>query len=272
MPDDQPLAAADQHGGGTGCAPVAAQGARMPDVRPLLVADQLVKSYRGRTVLSGVNITVNRGEIVGLLGPNGAGKTTTFYIIVGLIRANGGRIVFAGTDVTRLPMHRRARLGIGYLSQEPSVFRKLTVEENVMAILETLPISAQERRQRLGVLLDELGIAGLARQKAFTLSGGERRRLEITRALVTNPSMILLDEPFSGVDPLAVYDVQKIVTQLKERGLGILITDHSVRETLSIVDRAYLICEGKVLREGTSSFLINDEVSRELYLGPRFSM
>jgi lipopolysaccharide export system ATP-binding protein len=238
----------------------------------LLETDALIKSYRRRTVVNGVNIRVDRGEIVGLLGPNGAGKTTTFYMIVGLVRSTSGRVIFKGKDMTRLPMHQRARLGIGYLAQEPSVFRKLTVEENVMAILETLAMSGAARRAKLRELLDELGLSALAKQKAYTLSGGERRRLEITRALVTNPSMILLDEPFSGVDPLAVYDVQEIIRRLKARGLGILITDHSVRETLSIVDRAYLICEGKVVREGSSSFLINDAVSRELYLGPRFSM
>ncbi|OQA27417.1 MAG: Lipopolysaccharide export system ATP-binding protein LptB [Verrucomicrobia bacterium ADurb.Bin345] len=222
---------------------------------------ELVKTYHRRNVVNGVNLTVGPGEIVGLLGPNGAGKTTSFYMIVGLIRPNGGEVFF-----------QRARMGMGYLSQEPSIFRRLTVEENVMAILETLPISRHERRQRLEYLLEELKISYLAKQRAYTLSGGERRRLEITRALVTNPSLILLDEPFSGVDPLAVYDVQQIIMELKQRGLGILITDHNVRETLAVVDRAYLICEGKVLREGTSSFLINDQVSRELYLGPRFSM
>jgi lipopolysaccharide export system ATP-binding protein len=241
-------------------------------VDPLVRTEGLVKVYHGRAVVAGVNITVAPGEIVGLLGPNGAGKTTTFYMIVGLIHPNEGRIFFRGGDVTALPMYRRARLGIGYLSQEPSVFRKLTVAENVMAILETRDLTRDARRRRLGELLDDLGIAALANQKAFTLSGGERRRLEIARALVTDPTMILLDEPFSGVDPLAVYDVQEIIRNLKQRGLGILITDHSVRETLSIVDRAYLLCEGKVLREGTSEFLINDPVSRELYLGPRFSM
>ena len=240
--------------------------------RTVLETAGLVKTYRGRTVVGGVSITVNRGEVVGLLGPNGAGKTTTFYMIVGLIRPTDGRILFQGDDVTRLPMYQRARRGVGYLSQEPSIFRKLSVEDNVMAILETLDLTAAERRARLKELLDELDIGGLAAQPAFTLSGGERRRLEITRALVTSPSLILLDEPFSGVDPLAVCDVQKIIVHLREKGLGILITDHSVRETLSIVDRAYLICEGKVLREGTSSFLINDDVSRELYLGPRFTM
>jgi lipopolysaccharide export system ATP-binding protein len=233
---------------------------------------ELIKSYRGRTVVQGVNISVNAGEIVGLLGPNGAGKTTTFYMIMGLIRPTAGRIAFKGKDVTRLPMFQRARMGMGYLAQEPSIFRKLTVADNIMAILETRKLTSRQRRQRQQELMEDLGIAGLAKQMAFTLSGGERRRLEIARALVTEPSMILLDEPFSGVDPLAVYDVQEIVRSLKQRGLGILITDHSVRETLSIVDRAYLICEGRVLREGTSDFLIHDEVSRELYLGPRFSM
>jgi len=234
--------------------------------------ENLIKVYNGRAVVSGVNVHVHAGEIVGLLGPNGAGKTTTFYMIVGLIRPNQGKILFENREVTRVPMFRRARMGMGYLAQEPSIFRKLTVEENIRAILETQKLSTAEQNRRLAELLDDLGIAALARQKAFTLSGGERRRLEIARALVTNPKMILLDEPFSGVDPLAVYDVQEIIRGLKARGLGILITDHSVRETLSIVDRAYLICEGRVLREGTSEFLINDPVSRELYLGPRFSM
>jgi lipopolysaccharide export system ATP-binding protein len=217
-------------------------------------------------------VAVNAGEIVGLLGPNGAGKTTTFYMIVGLIRPTSGNIYFKGKDVSALPMFERARAGMGYLAQEPSIFRKLTVEDNIMAILETRKLTSRQRKQRLQELMEDLGIAGLAKQMAYTLSGGERRRLEIARALVTEPAMILLDEPFSGVDPLAVYDVQEIVRSLKKRGLGILITDHSVRETLSIVDRAYLICEGRVLREGSSDFLINDEVSRELYLGPRFSM
>ncbi len=238
----------------------------------LLRTEKLVKAYRHRRVVDGVDLRVRAGEIVGLLGPNGAGKTTSFYMIVGLIPPSGGRVFFEGRDVTRVPMYRRARMGMGYLAQEPSVFRRLTVAENVMAILEILPISPMERRVRLERLLDELGIRHLAQQPAYTLSGGERRRLEITRALVTNPSLILLDEPFSGVDPLAVYDVQQIIMQLKARGLGILITDHNVRETLAVVDRAYLICEGKVLREGSSDFLIHDPVSRELYLGPRFSM
>ncbi len=241
-------------------------------MEPLIRTNELVKAYRGRTVVQGVSVAVNAGEIVGLLGPNGAGKTTTFYMIVGLIRPTSGNIYFKGKDVSALPMFERARAGMGYLAQEPSIFRKLTVEDNIMAILETRKLTSRQRKQRLQELMEDLGIAGLAKQMAYTLSGGERRRLEIARALVTEPAMILLDEPFSGVDPLAVYDVQEIVRSLKKRGLGILITDHSVRETLSIVDRAYLICEGRVLREGSSDFLINDEVSRELYLGPRFSM
>lgn len=232
----------------------------------------LVKVYGGRAVVNGVNITVNRGEIVGLLGPNGAGKTTTFYMIVGLITPNSGKVFFRDEDITRLPMCRRARRGISYLAQEASVFRKLTVEENILAILETLPISPARRRERLKELLEELGIAHLASQKAYTLSGGERRRLEISRALVTSPSFILLDEPFSGVDPIAVSDVQEIIAGLKKKGLGILLTDHSVRETLTITDRSYLIYEGKVLTHGTSEFLINDPGARRCYLGERFEM
>jgi len=238
----------------------------------LLRTEDLVKIYGGRRVVNGVAIHVKRGEVVGLLGPNGAGKTTTFYMTIGLVKPDGGKVFFDGHDVTRLPMHQRARLGMGYLAQEPSVFRKLTVEENILAILETLDLSEQERKNRLDYLLEELDIAHLRRNKAYTLSGGERRRLEITRALVTSPKLMLLDEPFSGVDPIAVYDVQQIIAELKQKGLGILVTDHNVRETLSIVDRAYLICEGKVEVEGTSDYLINDPKSRELYLGPRFSM
>jgi len=238
----------------------------------LIQTEKLVKAYKGRKVVREVEITVKAGEIVGLLGPNGAGKTTSFYMIVGLIRPTSGKVYFKGKNVTGLPMYRRARMGMGYLSQEPSIFRKLSVADNVMAILETLPISSRERRKRLEQLLEDLKISHLAKQKAYTLSGGERRRLEITRALVTNPSVILLDEPFSGVDPLAVNDVQDIVRDLRGKGLGVLITDHNVRETLAVVDRAYLLCEGQVLSEGDSEFLVNDEVSRELYLGPRFSM
>ncbi len=238
----------------------------------LVRTEKLVKSYRGKKVVNEVDVNVRPGEIVGLLGPNGAGKTTTFYMVTGLIHPTAGQIYFKDRNVSKVPMYQRARMGMGYLSQEPSIFRKLTVQENVMAILETLPISRRERSERLEFLLNELKISHLAKQRAYTLSGGERRRLEITRALVTNPSLILLDEPFSGVDPLAVYEVQEIIKELREKGLGVLITDHNVRETLAVVDRAYLMCEGKVLREGESSFLVNDEVSRELYLGPRFSM
>jgi len=238
----------------------------------LVRTEKLVKSYRGRTVVNEVDVNVRPGEIVGLLGPNGAGKTTTFYMVTGLIQPTAGQVWFKDRNISNVPMYKRARMGMGYLSQEPSIFRKLTVQENVMAILETLPISGRERRDRLEFLLNELKIAHLSKQRAYTLSGGERRRLEITRALVTNPSLILLDEPFSGVDPLAVYEVQEIIKDLRTKGLGVLITDHNVRETLAVVDRAYLMCEGKVLREGASSFLVNDEMSRELYLGPRFSM
>jgi len=238
----------------------------------LIRTKKLVKSYSGKKVVNEVDIHVKSGEIVGLLGPNGAGKTTTFYMVTGLIHPTGGEVFFKERNVSKIPMYQRARMGLGYLSQEPSIFRKLTVQENVMAILETLPVSGRERLERLEFLLDELKISHLANQRAYTLSGGERRRLEITRALVTNPSIILLDEPFSGVDPLAVYEVQEIIKELREKGLGVLITDHNVRETLAVVDRAYLMCEGKVLREGSSEFLVNDEMSRELYLGPRFSM
>ena len=238
----------------------------------LIRTEKLVKAYKGRKVVREVEINVKAGEVVGLLGPNGAGKTTSFYMIVGLVRPTSGKVFFNGKNVTNTPMYKRARMGMGYLSQEPSIFRKLTVQENVMAILETLPISGKERKKRLSDLLEDLNIAHLGKQKAYTLSGGERRRLEITRALVTNPSIILLDEPFSGVDPLAVNDVQDIIRKLRDKGLGVLITDHNVRETLAVVDRAYLLCEGQVLSEGNSDFLVNDEVSRELYLGPRFSM
>ncbi|MDD5555958.1 MAG: LPS export ABC transporter ATP-binding protein [bacterium] len=240
--------------------------------KELTRTDGLVKVYGGRAVVNGVNIEVNRGEIVGLLGPNGAGKTTTFYMIVGLIRPRAGSVHFMGRDVTRLPMCQRARLGMSYLSQESSIFRKLTVEQNIMAILETIPLSRARRKERLEELLNELGIAHLARQKAYTLSGGERRRLEISRALVTSPSFILLDEPFSGVDPIAVFDVQQIIASLRAKGLGVLLTDHSVRETLTITDRSYLIYEGKVLTHGTSDFLINDPEARQFYLGERFEM
>ena len=244
----------------------------MNDDGPLLETQDLIKAYRGKRVVDHVSLTVSPGEVVGLLGPNGAGKTTTFYMIVGMIRPNGGSIRFLGQDVSSLPMYARSRLGMGYLSQEPSVFRKLSVRDNIMAVLETLDLTPAEREARLADLLNELQLTPLATQRAVTLSGGERRRLEITRALVTNPALIMLDEPFSGVDPLAVNDIQQIIIGLKQKGLGIVITDHNVRETLAVVDRAYLLYEGKVLREGESQFLINDKVSRELYLGQKFTL
>ncbi|MCX5703232.1 MAG: LPS export ABC transporter ATP-binding protein [Candidatus Omnitrophica bacterium] len=238
----------------------------------LLEIKGITKSYDGRQVVKGVDLLVKRGEIVGLLGPNGAGKTTTFYMTVGVIAPNSGSIIFDNNDITNLPIHQRARFGIGYLAQEPSIFRKLTVEENILAILETLRINKAERERRLQRLLDELDISHLAKNKAYTLSGGERRRLEITRALVTNPSFILLDEPFSGIDPIVVNEAQEIIKELKEKGLGILLTDHNVRETLSITDRAYLIAEGKILISGTSEELINNPQARQIYLGEKFRM
>ena len=238
----------------------------------VLATEQLVKIYSGRAVVDGVNINARAGEIVGLLGPNGAGKTTTFYMIVGLVRPNSGRVIFSGTDVTNYPMYKRARLGMGYLPQEESIFRKMTVEQNIMAILETLPLGKAERKNRCEQLLHQFGIERIAKNQALTLSGGEKRRLTIARSLVTKPRLLMLDEPFSGVDPIAVYDVQQIIVNLRKLGLAILITDHNVRETLSIADRAYLIYEGRVESEGTKDFLINDPISRQLYLGERFKM
>ncbi len=238
----------------------------------LLEARGLVKSYHHRKVVDNIDLEVKRGEIVGLLGPNGAGKTTTFYMIVGIIAPEQGKIIFDNNDITSLPIHRRSHFGIGYLAQESSVFKKLTVRENIMAILETLPISCRERKKRLNNLLEELKISYLSNHKAYTLSGGERRRLEITRALVTNPSFILLDEPFSGIDPIVVADAQQIIRDLKDKGLGVLLTDHNVRETLSITDRAYLIANGKILISGTAHDLINDAKAREIYLGEKFRM
>jgi len=238
----------------------------------LLVTERLVKEYRRRRVVNGVSISVGAGEIAGLLGPNGAGKTTTFNMVVGVIRPEQGKVRFREQDITRLPMHRRARLGIGYLTQEPSIFRKLTVEQNILAILETCRMKRRERVVRLKYLLEELDLGRLARNKAYTLSGGEKRRLEITRALVTSPRLLLLDEPFSGIDPIAVYEVQKIIRRLRERGLGILITDHNVRETLKLVDRAYLIHKGEVVYEGAAEQLVNDPRAREIYLGPEFNL
>jgi lipopolysaccharide export system ATP-binding protein len=238
----------------------------------LLSTENLIKEYGHRRVVNKVSIYVRTGEIVGLLGPNGAGKTTTFNIVVGVVRPDSGSVNFREQNVTRLPMHRRARLGMGYLTQEPSVFRKLTVEQNVMAILETCRMDRAERAVRLKYLLDELDLTRITKSKAYTLSGGEKRRLEITRALVTSPKLMLLDEPFSGIDPIAVYEVQKIVRRLKERGLGILITDHNVRETLKLVDRAYLIHRGEVVYEGAAGKMVDDPRAREIYLGPEFNM
>lgn len=232
----------------------------------------LVKVYGRRHVVNSVTIKVTSGEIVGLLGPNGAGKTTTFYMIAGLVRATRGTVVLNGDLITHMPMYRRARLGIGYLPQEPSVFRKLTVYENMMAIAETLRLSRKEHKALVRQHLAELGLTQLASQKAFTLSGGERRRLEIARALIIQPRFLLLDEPFSGVDPISVTEVQHLIFSLKEKGIGVLITDHNVRETLRVVDRAYLIHEGKVLCEGTSDFLVADPLSRRFYLGESFNL
>ena len=238
----------------------------------LLVTDRLVKVYRRRQVVAGVSLRVAAGEIVGLLGPNGAGKTTTFHMVVGLVRPDDGRVFFCGRDVTRWPMHRRARAGMGYLTQEPSVFRKLTVEQNILAVLETCGLSRAERRLRLQYLLEELDLTRLAKQRAYQLSGGEKRRLEITRALVTSPKLMLLDEPFSGIDPIAVYEVQKILRRLRDQGLGVLITDHNVRETLKLVDRAYLIHHGEVVYEGVGVQMLEDPRAREIYLGPEFNL
>ncbi len=234
----------------------------------VLEAKGLSKAYRRRRVVDNVDVQLRQGEIVGLLGPNGAGKTTTFYMIVGLIDPLEGRIFFDGTDITRMPMYKRARRGIGYLSQEPSVFRKLTVEDNILAILETLPISKAERRERLESLLRELNIGHLRRNKAYSLSGGERRRLEITRALVTQPRFMMLDEPFAGVDPIAVHDIQTIVADLRRRGIGVLISDHNVEQTLDIVDRAYIMFDGQVKVSGTVRELVHDEEVSHIYLGP----
>ena len=242
------------------------------EATPDIQADSLVKQYGARTVVNGVSLHASRGEIVGLLGPNGAGKTTTFYMVVGLVRPNDGTVTFRGQDITRMPVYRRARLGLGYLAQEPSTFRKLTVEENVLAILETMELTKAERHARAEELLASLNLTKVARQRAYTLSGGERRNLEIARALVRKPAILMLDEPFSGVDPLAVHDIQEIVKGLRNRGLGIIVTDHNVRETLSIVDRAYLVYDGQILREGSSDFLVQDETARRLYLGQNFRM
>ncbi len=253
--------------------PEAAGGDAVPSIDDAgLSCDRLVKVYGKRRVVNEVSIKVSKGEIVGLLGPNGAGKTTCFYILVGMIKPDGGAVNHDGVDITKLPMYKRARRGIGYLPQEASIFRRLSVEDNLMAILETIPLSKAERERRLESLLEELGIAHLRRSYGYQLSGGERRRVEITRSLVTEPSFMLLDEPFAGIDPITVQDLQGIVRKLRERGLGILITDHNVRETLSITDRSYIMYDGKILRAGTGEQLANDPDIRDIYLGKEFRL
>jgi lipopolysaccharide export system ATP-binding protein len=237
-----------------------------------ILTEGLVKTFGHRTVVNGVSLKFRAGEVVGLLGPNGAGKTTTFYMVVGLIPATTGRVRLDGSDITSLRMHERARRGIGYLPQEASVFRQLTVEENILAIVEVMGVPRRERAARVAEHLEELHLTHVARQKAFTLSGGERRRLEIARALVTRPKFLLMDEPFAAIDPISVAEVQKMILQLKSRGIGVVVTDHNVRETLRIVDRAYLIHQGKVLAEGTAEFLIRDESARKFYLGESFNL
>jgi lipopolysaccharide export system ATP-binding protein len=239
---------------------------------PHLLCENLTKSFRHKKVVDSVSIEVQGGEVLGLLGPNGAGKTTIFYMIVGLYQPNGGRIYLNDEEITSLPMYLRARKGIGYLPQEPSVFRKLTTEENLMAILETLPLSKKERMDRLEKLLNELGLSSLRKQKAYSLSGGERRRVEITRALVLSPSFILLDEPFAGIDPIAVIDIQGIIRQLKSKGIGIIITDHNVRETLGVCDRAYILNEGQILEEGYPEKIAQSQKARKIYLGDDFEL
>lgn len=240
--------------------------------KAVLHARDLIKIYGKRTVVNRVSLDVKQGEIVGLLGPNGAGKTTSFYMITGMIHPDGGRIYIDDKEITGLPMYKRARLGIAYLPQEPSIFRKMTVEDNLLAIMEALKFPKEERRRRAQELLDELGISHIAKSKAYNLSGGERRRTEIARALVNNPRFILLDEPFAGVDPIAVEDIQNIVQKLREKNIGVLITDHNVHETLSITDHAYLLYEGKILKQGDSEFLANDPEARKLYLGDKFRL
>lgn len=234
--------------------------------------NNLVKIFKDRKVVKGVSFNINEGEVVGLLGPNGAGKTTTFYMIVGFIKADGGSVSLNEEDITHVPMFKRARMGIGYLAQEASVFRKLSVEQNILAILENMPMKRSERLSRMNVLIDELGINAVRKQKAYTLSGGERRRTEITRALALEPKFLLLDEPFAGIDPIAVFDIQRIVERLKENGLGILITDHNVRETLRITDRAYIMNEGEILVSGSSLDLVNNVEAKRIYLGMNFTI
>ncbi|MBK7142487.1 MAG: LPS export ABC transporter ATP-binding protein [bacterium] len=238
----------------------------------LLESRGLYKYYRKRPVVADVSIAVNPGEVVGLLGPNGAGKTTTFYMMIGFIRPDGGSVFLGEQNIGRLPMYRRAKMGIGYLAQEASVFRKLSVEDNIRAVLQFRRLGFKQRKERLEQLLQELDISHLRHNKAYTLSGGERRRVEITRTLVNEPKFILLDEPFAGIDPIAVEDIQKIINRLVERGLGVLITDHNVRETLSICNRAYIMCDGKILKAGTAEFLANDPEARKIYLGEKFRL
>jgi len=238
----------------------------------VLRSDGLVKKYKKRTVVRSVSVDVRQGEVVGLLGPNGAGKTTTFYMIVGMIRPNEGRVFLDQTEITHIAMYKRARMGIGYLPQEASIFRKMSVEDNIMAVLQTMKLDASERKVRCERLLNDFNIAHLARSKGYMLSGGERRRTEIARALVTDPKFILLDEPFAGIDPIAVEEIMRIVAGLKSRGIGVLVTDHNVHETLSITDRAYLLFEGQILKAGTSEYLANDPEARTLYLGEKFKL
>jgi lipopolysaccharide export system ATP-binding protein len=235
-------------------------------------AENLLKVYRKRRVVDEVSLQINKGEVVGLLGPNGAGKTTTFYIVVGLINPDKGKVSFNGKEITKMPMYQRSRMGLGYLAQEPSIFRKLTVEENILLILESLGFKRDKQRERCYSLLNELEITHLADYKGYMLSGGERRRVEIARTLASSPSFMLLDEPFTGVDPIAVYDIQEIIRYLKEKGLGILITDHNVRETLKITDRAYIMHNGKILTSGTPQQVANCEITRKIYLGERFNL
>ena len=240
--------------------------------RAVLSSEDLVKIYGKRRVVNQVSVNVKQGEIVGLLGPNGAGKTTTFYMITGMIRPNEGHVLLNGDKITKFPMYRRARLGVAYLPQEASIFRRLTVEENLLAVMQMIGVAKKEQRARTEQYLEELNITHIAKSKGYNLSGGERRRTEIARTLVTNPKFILLDEPFAGVDPIAVEDIQNIVHALKERGIGVLITDHNVHETLSITDRAYLLFEGKILKEGNAEFLAQDEEARKLYFGDKFQL
>ena len=243
-----------------------------PTPKVALNGSGLTKVYGGRAVVDGVSVTVNRGEVVGLLGPNGAGKTTTFYMLVGLVKPDSGRVTLGTDDITMLPLYQRARRGISYLPQEPSVFRKLTVEQNLLAVLETLPLNEEERQARLQTLLDELAIARLAKSKAGVLSGGERRKVEITRALVLDPVFLCLDEPFAGIDPITVVEIQRIIAYLKERGIGVLMSDHNVSATLSIIDRAYIVSSGKILFEGTPEEIVNSDAVRQVFLGERFKM